>query len=572
MQQASADGQHRISSSGGDCSISKCSNSSGERYFTSSSSGDSGDGSIPKQGVVSPHKEDELSQEQHNELQHFRRTLRDAAARGDHEAALKVVHRMRAAGLATTRDWSDHVRALVVVGSLHAAVFALAGLVRHGHRPDVKLFHLVLRALSHGRDVAMSAALHVVELMRRCGARPDARAYGYALRVCRGGGREAARGAAALLRGMEADGVPPDAHTLSAALEACFSASDWRRALALFEQAEADHPSLITVHTWNRLLGMARRGVPRDAVTYSRLLEAHALRGDEGGVAALVADMRAAGMELAARHCYQTIRGYAEGGHARLAEAALEAAVESGGAEAFMFMPVLAECRRARDAPRARRWLRRALSLGLAAHAAGDDGAADALWRDAQAAGADAGAPCRYKAMRRSGGGDGGSGGAAERHLLLVDVDAPAPLRGARDSALDVSRCGRGMTRAALRAEAAALRAAPPPALRYVFTGAATQQQRETAEADVAILRSAGAHVSVVGRGGALWKAVVPARRAPPRAAPRRAPRRRPQPRNRTLGEDAAPEKRACDGETAASREPPRLAPAELQSDSGRRN
>ncbi|KAG5177200.1 hypothetical protein JKP88DRAFT_282040 [Tribonema minus] len=94
------------------------------------------------------------------------------------------------------------------------------------------------------------------------------------------------------------------------------------------------------------------------------------------------------------------MNGYATGGHLLLLEDALEAAVQEGYAQPNMVQAMVRCCVRLGDVPRTQRWLQRWVSLGLIptmttwhmaidlAHEAGDADAADALWRDAEAAGA----------------------------------------------------------------------------------------------------------------------------------------------------------------------------------------
>ncbi|KAG5181305.1 hypothetical protein JKP88DRAFT_157808, partial [Tribonema minus] len=189
------------------------------------------------------------------------------------------------------------------------AVSALTFLVKSKHQPELNLFHLVLRALSKGPSM-MSNALIVLDLMRQCGQAPDTMACNLAIRAC--GGSHALEHADRVLRTMAEAGAPPDKHTFSAALRACWHSHDWQRALELFADMETNYPGLVTVHMWNRVLGvlvianqpqeaaakaaaMADRGVPYDAVTYSLLLGAHALLGDHTKIDMLMSEMWEAG-------------------------------------------------------------------------------------------------------------------------------------------------------------------------------------------------------------------------------------------------------------------------------------
>ncbi|KAG5187782.1 hypothetical protein JKP88DRAFT_306506 [Tribonema minus] len=375
-----------------------------------------------------------------------------------------------------------------------------------------------VQALSPTR--AMSAALIMMSLLRRSGTPPDRGAYTYADRAL--GGAQSAQKADQLLQEMADAGLTPDEDAFVAALLAYGHSRSWQRALDLFAETEATHPHLLTVDAWNQLLAvlnysneleravakaaeMVERGLALDAETYAQLLGAYALLADDAKLEALAAGMRAAGVPLTAACRYCGVRGYALGGHLQRAEDAFEAAVASGDADPKMVKAMLRGCRRARDAQRAERWLRRALSLGLAptasawhlavetAHEAGDADAADALWREAEAAGA----LSLYKAMSTLHGGCG----------RAVDVNQPSLLRRLHASALDLSRCDAGLAHAAARAAARDLRRAPPPANRYIFTGSSKPKQVAIAQAVTAIMRDAGAQVSKESGRGNIWKA-----------------------------------------------------------------
>ncbi|KAG5181665.1 hypothetical protein JKP88DRAFT_349123 [Tribonema minus] len=211
---------------------------------------------------------------------------------------------------------------------------------------------------------------------------------------------------------------------------------------------------------------MAERGVTYDAVTYSLLLGAHALLADHTKIDMLMSEMREAGMEVTLKCHQEIIRAYAIGGHVQLAEEALQAAVRSGHAQPYLAMPLLKGCERAQDVAGVRRWLQRLPSLGMAttaamwrlaietAHEAGDAAAADALWRDARAAGA----PSLYKAMR--------STRTSQGRVVVVDRDTPALLQQPHNSALDLSDCTMAVAHVALREAARELRKMAPPATR----------------------------------------------------------------------------------------------------------
>ncbi|KAG5177255.1 hypothetical protein JKP88DRAFT_265104 [Tribonema minus] len=347
----------------------------------------------------------------------------------------------------------------------------------------------------------------------------------HALRSCEGaGGKQAMLRAGQLLQDMTEAGLISDQPSFAAALLACRFSRSWQRALGLFAELDANHPDLVTVDMWNRLLDvlvsssqpkqaianavqMAERGFLFGAGTYSLVLGACASLGDHNKLAALVSEMQAADMQLTPVCRFQIISGYASSGCQRHAEKALEAAVKHGDAQPHMFMPLLRACRSMRDVSRARHWLQRSLSLSFAptadmwheavemAHAAGDADAADALWRDAQAARI----PSLYNVMRMQ------SVGVVQK--FFVSFDEPSLLREPHHSALDVSSCSRGVAHAALRAAARELSQARPPAFRYFFTGAFNRKQNKVAEAAVAIMREAGVWVLKVAGNPGLWKA-----------------------------------------------------------------
>ncbi|KAG5177215.1 hypothetical protein JKP88DRAFT_333160 [Tribonema minus] len=451
-----------------------------------------------------------------------RGVLRDAAAHGDREHALSAVRNLQKAGVAAVQDWSDRVQALVKTGNVHRAVSYLSGLVERGHQPNINAFHFVLEPLSRKR--ILSTSLIVVALMRQCGTPLDTKAYHYALGAC--GGQHAMQHADQLLREMKAAGVAADQHTFAAAAHACIVSKKWQRALDLFAEIEADYPHLVTVGMWNRLLRvlirtgqpeqaiakgaeMVERGLKLNSETFSYLLGAHARLADQTQITALTSAVRAAGVRVTHACRFQIIEGYALTGHLQLAEEALEAAVQSGQARPDMIMAIVSGCRLVGDASRAQRWLQRSLSLGLTPSAAtwhmaietaqegGDEGAADALWHDAEAAGA----LSFYKVMRRN-----------KEGVLIVDLDRTSVLRQPLKSALDVSRCNVVLAHAALRAAARELAQMPPPAIRYICTGAFNPKQHAAAKALAEIMQDAGAQVSREAGTGGLWKVTMPRR------------------------------------------------------------
>ncbi|KAG5177204.1 hypothetical protein JKP88DRAFT_333146, partial [Tribonema minus] len=220
-----------------------------------------------------------------------------------------------------------------------------------------------------------------------------------------------------LQREMKEVGLSADAHTFTAAFKACYASKDWQRALNIFLEMEAQHPKLVTVSMWNELLAvllnggkpellvakvaeMAKCGLKLNTLTYSRLLGAHAALGDRTKVDSVISEMQAAGVEVTPRCRSNIVDAYATRGELQLAEETLEAAVKEGAVQPHMIKHMVRGCMRQGDVPRAQRWLQRSLSLGLnppeatwhmaidSAHTGGDINAVDALWRDAEAAGA----------------------------------------------------------------------------------------------------------------------------------------------------------------------------------------
>ncbi|KAG5178067.1 hypothetical protein JKP88DRAFT_225746 [Tribonema minus] len=148
----------------------------------------------------------------------------------------------------------------------------------------------------------------------------------------------------------------------------------------------------------------------------------------------------------------------------------------------------------ARSLPRVLHWLRRLQSsrgkLGFgvwacaieAAHAAGDAEAADALFAEADAAGAMA---VLYRRMRWYKSREGGR--------IMRDVASVS--RRAQNTALDVCACGSGVARAAVCAEAAMLSAGTARAryrYRYVYVSGRTPHQQALAAMVAECAESAG--------------------------------------------------------------------------------
>ncbi|KAG5177224.1 hypothetical protein JKP88DRAFT_333194 [Tribonema minus] len=327
-------------------------------------------------------------------------------------------------------------------------------MVKCGHRPHISLFHLVLEAVAAKREAR--EAWRVLALMRQSGTKPDVTAYNWALRS-----QITLQSADSLLKEFQMvdAGVAP---------------------------GKVTDPSFVNVHMWNMLLHaiiasgnpqsalqkaaeMTQRGLAPDAVTHSLLLAAHAALGDQTEVDSLVSQMSASGVEIAPAYHRWVIEGYAQGGLMLRAEDTLEAALMSGTFHPDMAIALLWKYSKAGNLSRVLFWLQRLSALGHklhpgmwsaaidAAHKAGDTDTADALWRDAEAAGG----MRLYKEMRRTSRGGGW-------HMVR---DKPPRSRDAGSTVLDVTICGVGVALAALRAEAHDLRNKSPSAFRYVFMG-----------------------------------------------------------------------------------------------------
>ncbi|KAG5177201.1 hypothetical protein JKP88DRAFT_170345 [Tribonema minus] len=163
------------------------------------------------------------------------------------------------------QDWSDHVEALVKAGHVGAAISVVStSIERGGHQPSLQLFYLILGVLVERRN--RPAAASVRALMRQSSTPPDTPAYNFALRAC--GGKHAMQHADQVLREMKEAGVAANIGTFSAAFQACWHSRDWQRALDRFAEMEANYPHLVTVQTWNQVLGvLVVGGKPELAIT-----------------------------------------------------------------------------------------------------------------------------------------------------------------------------------------------------------------------------------------------------------------------------------------------------------------
>eukprot|EP00611_Tribonema_gayanum_P026224 TRINITY_DN6179_c0_g1_i1.p4 TRINITY_DN6179_c0_g1~~TRINITY_DN6179_c0_g1_i1.p4 ORF type:complete len:228 (-),score=70.81 TRINITY_DN6179_c0_g1_i1:246-929(-) len=192
--------------------------------------------------------------------------------------------------------------------------------------------------------------------------------------------------------------------------------------------------------------------------------------------------MRTAGVDVTVKCHLQIVSAYAATGQLDAAEAALEAALGSGEAvPAAAYVAVMAAFAHARNVPRVLHWLRRLQSSGAklvfgswacaieAAHAAGDADAADALFIEADAAGAMAVLYRRILWFK------------ARRGCRILRDAAPAS-RKAHTTALDLRACGGGVARAAVRTEVAALSARTSKVrYRYVHVNGRTPHQQALA-------------------------------------------------------------------------------------------
>ncbi|KAG5175035.1 hypothetical protein JKP88DRAFT_229461 [Tribonema minus] len=191
------------------------------------------------------------------------------------------------------------------------------------------------------------------------------------------------------------------------------------------------------------------------------------------------------------------------------AEDALEAALTRRIFQPNMAVTLLREYGKAGNLSRMLYWVQRLSASGRkltpgiwnaaidAAHKAGDADTADALWRDAAAAGGMG----LYKEMRRINRGAG----------WRMASDQPARSRDAASTVLDLSSCSGAVALAALRAEARELRLGPPSAFRYVFMGT-RPPSRDAIVAELNEgMRTLGLHMSAVRGAAYFYRIVVPA-------------------------------------------------------------
>eukprot|EP00611_Tribonema_gayanum_P012436 TRINITY_DN2307_c0_g2_i2.p1 TRINITY_DN2307_c0_g2~~TRINITY_DN2307_c0_g2_i2.p1 ORF type:complete len:407 (-),score=120.79 TRINITY_DN2307_c0_g2_i2:42-1262(-) len=400
-------------------------------------------------------------------------------------------------------------------------------MVDGGHKPDAALFNAVLRTNPRYRSAADGAT--VLSLMSRAGLPPDVKSHNLALQACCSS--EAVQQADRILASMSAAGVALNRKTFAGVLQACRYSRDWRRALDVFRDMEANHPEFADAQIWTRLLqvlavctvprttlkvaaDMAERGFAPTTATYMILLQAHAALGDGAVVESVLSSMRAAGEDVTLAARAALAKGYVYGGHWEAAEEALEAVLNSDSLvnvrtdAVTLFMNA---CGSAGDLPRIVRWLQRLPSLGLAptprmwnvavsaAHKGGDAVAADSLWRDAGGAAYFG----LYKVLVPP------KGGASRGWTVLVDHAAEQPH--ATSVALDVSTCSVGMIHAALRAEVSRLRTQRVSAVLYIYIQTSMPHDHAIAAAEVAaVVRDVGLHISTVPDTPGLFRVALP--------------------------------------------------------------
>ncbi|KAG5184993.1 hypothetical protein JKP88DRAFT_276922 [Tribonema minus] len=406
---------------------------------------------------------------------------------GQQELVRTALKQLTDAGLATSQDWARLVHAHVAARNTHDAELTLGEMVASGHKPEMTVCHAILRAKA--KYLHRGGATVVLRRMEQSGTPPDLTAYNLALHTCCGS--SAVLHADKILADMAAMGLAPNRHTFRGMLRACKQAQDCERALAVFRSVEAHYPVDVDADMWICLLDalsvcrqpqavltaaarMAERGLLPTAAIYVVIAKAHAELGDGAAAETALSSMRAAGLKVTEVALFKVAEGYAHGGHVDAAEQALEAAFRSSStgaaattAHMHAILAFMGACRRARDLPRALRWLRRLPSLGLApsprvvevvvsvAHHAGDVAAADALWREAGGAAYFG----LYKALVPP----------KERRGWIVLRDHPVRQPHAQSTALDLSNCDDVMMHVALRAEAERLRTQPPSATVCIY-------------------------------------------------------------------------------------------------------
>ncbi|KAG5189599.1 hypothetical protein JKP88DRAFT_153699, partial [Tribonema minus] len=165
--------------------------------------------------------------------------------------------------------------------------------------------------------------------MSQVGVPTNLTTYNLALKACRNS--EAVQQADRILASMAAAGVAPNRRTFAGVLRACRYSRDWRRAIDVFRDMEANHLAFVDAGMWNCLLEvlsactapqstldaaaqMAERGFAPTTTTYMALFQAHATLGDGAAIESVLSSMHAAGKEVMPKTLVVLAIGYAHGG------------------------------------------------------------------------------------------------------------------------------------------------------------------------------------------------------------------------------------------------------------------
>ncbi|KAG5176437.1 hypothetical protein JKP88DRAFT_335094 [Tribonema minus] len=202
--------------------------------------------------------------------------MHPAAEAGQHELVRRALERLTDAGLATSKDWAHLVRAHVAERKFHNAELALGEMIASGHKPEMAVFHDVLRAKAS--DLRRGDASVVLQRMAQCGMPPDLLTYNLALRMCYGGTR---RGARRQDPGGHGCGGPRprQAHVQSDAQ----SVALWMCLLNTLSMCGQPQ------HTLAAAARMAERGCAPTATAHLFVVKAHAELGDGAAFAVSVA-------------------------------------------------------------------------------------------------------------------------------------------------------------------------------------------------------------------------------------------------------------------------------------------
>ncbi|KAG5189583.1 hypothetical protein JKP88DRAFT_176655, partial [Tribonema minus] len=142
--------------------------------------------------------------------------------------------------------------------------------------------------------------------MSQAGVPANLTTYNLAFNACRNS--EAVQQADRILASIAAAGVAPNRRTFARVLRACRYSRDWRRAIDVFRDMEANHPVFVDAGMWNCLLEvlsaypaaestldaaaqMAESGFAPTTTTYMVLLQAHATLGDGAAIESVLSSM-----------------------------------------------------------------------------------------------------------------------------------------------------------------------------------------------------------------------------------------------------------------------------------------